>query len=172
LKFSGLVYRAHNPRWAFLPDSGRGAALHGGRFNPVGMAALYTSLRMETAWLEAQQAFAFKAQPMTMCAYEVECENVADLTDPMTLKSLDIMPADLGCAWEDLADRGLTPPTWAIAKRLAAGGYAGILVQSFAAGAARDDMNAIFWRWSKTPPHRVRVIDDGDRLPKDGRSWT
>jgi RES domain-containing protein len=35
-------------------------ARHGGRFNPLGTPALYTALRPETAWLEAQQGFAFK----------------------------------------------------------------------------------------------------------------
>ena len=34
---------------------------------------LVTSRRMETAWLEAQQGFIFKAQPLTLCAYRVDC---------------------------------------------------------------------------------------------------
>lgn len=73
MRLTGLVYRAHNPRWAFGPDSGQGAAQTGGRFNRPGTPTLYTSLRFETAWLEAQQAFPFKAQPMTLCAYDVDC---------------------------------------------------------------------------------------------------
>jgi RES domain-containing protein len=71
-----MLYRAHNPRWAFAPTSGRGAALYGGRFNPAGTPALYTSMRPETAWLEAQQGFPFKPQPLTLCAYEVDCDDV------------------------------------------------------------------------------------------------
>ena len=100
MTLTGFVYRAHNPRWAFAPDSGHGAALSGGRFNPVGMPALYTSLRFETAWLEAQQAFPFKAQPMTLCAYEVACADVLDLTDAATLAGEGIAGADLACAVE------------------------------------------------------------------------
>lgn len=46
-----------------------------------GVPALYTSLRLETAWLEAQQGLPFKAQPMTLCDYGVDCEDIADLTD-------------------------------------------------------------------------------------------
>lgn len=46
------------------------------------MAALYTSMRSETAWLEAQQGLPFKAQPMTLCAYRVDCADMLDLTDP------------------------------------------------------------------------------------------
>jgi RES domain-containing protein len=38
LRLTGLVYRAHNPRWSFAPYSGEGAARYGGRFNPVGVA--------------------------------------------------------------------------------------------------------------------------------------
>lgn len=171
MRLSRLVYRAHNPRWAFRPDSGKGAALHGGRFNPVGTEALYTSLRPETAWLEAQQAFPFKAQPMTVCAYEVDCEDIADLTDAASLARFGIAREDLSCAWEDIADRGGKPPSWALAERLIETGCAGILVRSFAPGSGVDDVNAVFWRWSDRPPHRVRVIDDFGRLPKDDRSW-
>jgi len=171
VRFVGTVYRAHNPRWSFAPDSGQGAALTGGRFNPVGTAALYTSLRFQTAWLEAQQAFPFKAQPMTLCAYEVDCAGVLDLTDPATRDANAIMPADLACAWKDMATRGLTPPSWVIATRLTAQGVAGIIVQSFASGATPADVNAVFWAWAPEPPHQVRVIDDFQRLPKDSLSW-
>jgi hypothetical protein len=73
------------------------------------MAALYTTRRFETAWLEAQQAFPFKAQPMTLCAYEVNCEDILDLTDAATLASNGIGQDDLGCAWKDLSSRGIKP---------------------------------------------------------------
>ena len=92
VRLTGLVYRAHNPRWSFAPMSGRGAALYGGRFNPVGMEALYTSLQVETAWREAQQGFAFKAQPLTICAYRVDCDDIADLRDPSVQGALAIDP--------------------------------------------------------------------------------
>jgi RES domain-containing protein len=69
LKLTTTVFRAHHPRWAWDPQSGEGAKLYGGHFNHIGQPALYTSSRLETAWLEAQQGFAFKGQPMTMCTY-------------------------------------------------------------------------------------------------------
>lgn len=170
MRLEGLVYRAHNPRWAFEPDSGAGAARYGGRFNRIGVPALYTSLRLETAWLEAQQGFAFKAQPMTMCAYRVDCEDIVDLTDPAALDANGIRAADLACAWEDMADRGQSSATWTIADRLVATGSAGILVRSFAAGASAADLNAVFWTWSSVPPHQVSVVDDERRLPRDSGS--
>lgn len=171
MKLTGFVYRAHNPRWAFAPDSGQGAASVGGRFNPVGMPALYTALRFETAWLEAQQAFPFKAQPMTLCAYDVACEDVLDLTDTATLAVHGIAPADLACPWKDMSTRGIKPPSWEITERLFEAKAAGVIVPSFAKGAVATDVNVVFWVWAPHPPHQVRVIDDDQRLPKDSRSW-
>ena len=171
MKFTGIVYRAHNPRWAFAADSGAGAASAGGRFNPAGLPALYTSLRFETAWLEVQQAFPFKAQPMTLCAYEVDCEDVLDLTDAATLAAQRIAAGDLACAWKDLASRGIRPPSWLMAERLVADGIAGVIVPSFAKGAGVADVNIVFRKWTREPPHQVRVIDDDRRLPRDARSW-
>ena len=171
MRLQGTVWRAHHPRWAFAPDSGAGAAVHGGRFNRAGVPALYTSLRFETAWLEAQQGFPFKAQAMTLCGYAADCADLADLTDPRTREELGVQMADLGCGWSGLADRGLVPPSWAVADRLMAAGMAGILVPSFACGATEADVNAVFWRWAPVPPHQVKVLDPDRRLPRDDRSW-
>ena len=171
MRLTGTVYRAHNPKWAFAPDSGDGAALTGGRFNRPGLRTLYTALRFETAWLEAQQAFPFKAQPMTLCGYEVDCDGMLDLTDPRTRAAHAVAEADLAAPWQDLATRGLTPSGWTLADRLRAAGAAGIVVPSFASGATAQDINAVFWTWAPDGPHRVRVIDDFGRLPRDQGAW-
>lgn len=171
IAFQGTVYRAHHPRWAYAPESGEGASRHGGRFNRPGTLALYTALRPETAWLEAQQGFAFKAQPMTMCGYEVDCADVVDLTARNTIDALGIDPGELACPWEDMADRGETPPTWQLSDRLIADGAAGIIIPSFADHAGPDDRNLVLWNWGMNLPHKVCVVDDHGRLPKDDRSW-
>lgn len=169
--FAGTVYRAHNPRWAFDPESGDGASRHGGRFNRPGTAALYTSLRPETAWLEAQQAFPFKAQPMTLCAYDVHCAAILDLTSRSAREAASTSTGELVCAWEDMVSRNIEPPTWTLARRLMADGVAGIIVPSFAYRAGNSDHNLVLWRWSRRRPYRVRVVDDYGRLPRDDRSW-
>jgi RES domain-containing protein len=174
--FRGQVYRAHHPRWAYLPTSGEGAARHGGRFNPKGRPALYTALDPTTAWMEAQQGLPFKAQPMMLVGYRVDCVGVVDLTDPAVLDTLGIDPADLGCPWEDLADRQLQPPSWTLAETLIDAGAQAAIVPSFAPGAnpapdAPTPRNLVFWQWSETPPCTVLVIDDFGRLPKDASSW-
>ena len=167
----GVVYRGHNPRWSFDPESGQGAKRHGGRFNRVGLACLYTSVSPETAWLEAQQAFPFKAQPLTLCAYEVHCAKVLDLCNPTVRESVGITLCDMACAWEDLASLGQEPPSWRIADRLIALGTAAIVTPSFASHAGNNDRNVVFWRWRRRKPYLLRVIEDHRRLPKNDRSW-
>jgi len=171
LRLRTVVYRAHDPKWAWAADSGAGAAAYGGRFNPVGIPALYTSRSFQTAWLEAQQGFPYKAQPMTLCGYDVDCEDILDLTDDGVRTANGVKMGELGCAWKDLSTRKVEPPSWAMMKRLAGGGVAGIIVRSFAIGATDADVNVVFWKWSDALPHRVKVIDDGGRLPKDMSSW-
>ena len=108
---------------------------------------------------------------MTLCAYEVDCEDVLDLTDTATLAMHGITPADLACPWKDLSTRGIKPPSWEITERLFEAKTAGVIVPSFAKGAVAIDVNVVFWDWASDPPHQVRVIDDDQRLPKDASSW-
>lgn len=170
-EFSGIVYRAHHPMWAYRPLSGEGAKKHGGRFNRPGNPALYTSLDPTTAWMEAQQGFPFKPQPMTLVAYQVSCTDLVDLTQAKTLKALNLTKADLACAWEDMATQGKKPTTWQVAGILHEMGFAGIIVQSFASGCHKENLNLVLWDWSDKPPHCITVIDDLGRLPKSGESW-
>ncbi len=171
-RFSGIAYRAHHPMWSFDPLSGNGAKQHGGRFNKPGCAALYLSLDPTTAWMEAQQGFPFKPQPMTLVAYDIDCIKIADLNDEQLLTTLGSSPQALGCAWEDLALQHQVPPTWRLAEELRMLDVAGILVRSFAPGCASQNQNLVLWDWSDDLPNAVRVIDDFNRLPKTPVSWT
>jgi len=157
--------------WAFAPLSGEGAKRYGGRFNRPGVEALYTSLDLTTAWLEAQQGFPFKSQPMTLVAYQVDYLDIVDLHDPQVQTKLGFFPVDLACAWEDLASQQREPPTWLLADQLQSLGISGILVRSFAPGCAAHNRNLVVWKWSDTSPHAIRVIDDFNRLPHSRDSW-
>jgi RES domain-containing protein len=170
-RFDGVVYRAHHPAWAYDPESGEGARIHGGRFNRVGMPCFYAALSLETAWLEAQQGFAFKAQPLTICSYRAELSDILDLTDLDTREAVEVNLTQLGCAWERLAGERKPVPTWELADRLIDGGCAGVIVPSFASRATPQDRNLVLWSWSRSPPHRLQVVDDNQRLPRDQSSW-
>ena len=163
--FEGLVYRGHNPRWQHAPESGQGAALNGGRWNRIGQPALYTSERFETAWLEAQQGMPFKTQPLTLCTYEVDCGPLLDLCDP-SIRAL--VHPDVGSwmheAWLEKKLLRQSVIAWEIADDLMRQGFVGIRVPSQAKGAAARDVNLVFWKWSRSSPTKVRVIDDEGRL--------
>ena len=80
---------------------------------------------------------------MTLCAYELDCDDVLDFTDPATLQAHNIASSDLACPWMDLETRGIRPPSWLLAERLTQTGVAGIVVPSFASGASAADINVV-----------------------------
>jgi len=169
--FNGLAYRAHNPYWSFSPISGDGAKTRGGRFNPKGISTLYLSLTAPTALAEYNQGFPHRPQPLTLCAYELNCENILNLMNEKQRKKTGITLSEMACAWELLVAKKQTPPTWELAKRLIDSGVAGIIVPSYAKNAPEDGLNIILWDWHDFPPHQVKLIDDDKRLPKNQKSW-
>ena len=169
-RYQGRVFRGHNPRWSFAPESGAGAARRGGRWNPVAVPALYTSERFETAWLECQQGFPFKTQPLTLCTYDVDCGPLLDLRDPSVRQLLEYPEqAWLDEDWLGNSRAKRLVVSWSIATRLMEQGLAGIRVPSRAFGATPRDVNVVFWRWGRDRPLRVVVIDDFGRLPAPSR---
>lgn len=164
--FRGITWRALSPLWAHDPISGQGAGHHGGRFNPSGVAALYTSLDPSTATLEAQQDFIRKTQPYTMVAFEVDCRDLVDLTSAAGRSGAAITIEELACPWLRLQMEGEPVPTQQLARRMIAAGIAGAFVPSFAPGAAVTGANLVFWDWGLETPHRVSVVDDYGRLPE------
>lgn len=167
-----VVYRAHNPKWAYAPTSGAGAARHGGRFNPPRIEALYTSTSYKTAFTEAQQGLPLKMQPLTIVSYVVDHASILDLSLSEARESADVDYATLACAWFRIKEAAGVPPSWSLANRLIKQGVGGIIVPSFADGASPDATNVVFWRWGEGAPCQVRVVDDEDRLPADQRSWS
>ncbi len=158
-RYKGLVYRGHDPRWAFAPDSGDGAKFKGGRFNPKGMSALYTSMTFQGAWLESQQSLINKPQPLTMYSYNVDCADLIDLTIEDNLKSLNLTIDDLRGNWIIPNFKGKLPTTQQLAKNLVAKKSSGIIVHSFVNSAYPKFKNVIFWNWSTAKPHQVLIID-------------
>jgi RES domain-containing protein len=171
LRLQAVCYRAHDPRWAISPTSGDGAAIRGARFNPKGTPALYLSLSIEGAIIEGSQGFGYKIHPLTICAYEVDCEDIADLTDENECRQLGIGLDIMGAAWATALSENRRPASWAIYDKLSSS-FAGILVPSFANRVGPSVTNLVLWDWSAEPPHRVKVIDPNGRLPKNQKSWT
>ena len=61
---------------------------------------------------------------------------------------------------------GVIPSSQALADRVVAAGYVGMLVRSFAGGASPDNINLALWSWSSREPRRVTLIDDEGRLSR------
>lgn len=160
-----MLFRALNPVHAREPLSGRGAELYGGRFNPKGMPALYTSLSILTALREANQVG--HLQPTTLVSYKADIEAVLDSRDMAALRAENIDPGDLSDpSWRDqMRERG-EAPTQTLARRLVAAGYRGLLVPSFAPGAGGDDLNLVLWTWGISDGARLVLVDDENRLSR------
>ena len=152
-----------NPVYAREPFSGRGAALYGGRFNPKGVPALYTSLAIMTTIREANQAGSL--QPIMIVSYDADFENIFDARDEDALAQFGMTMALLADAgWRDTMRSEGKAPIQRFAERLIEEGYQGLLVRSFAHGATETDLNLVLWTWGRSKPARLMLIDDEGRL--------
>jgi len=141
----------------------QGAAVHGGRFNPKGMPALYTSLSIMTALKEANQVG--HLQPTTLVSYLASFDAIFDSRDGPALDARGMNSADLAdSTWRDQMRAQGKAKTQTFAYSLSVDGYQGMLVNSFAAGAGPDDLNLVLWQWGEKLPARLVLIDDDNRL--------
>jgi RES domain-containing protein len=124
-----------------------------------------------TAVKEANQGFAHRIDPCVLCSYEIDCEDIADLTAEQWREEFSVTKGDMACAWATALAEGSRPVSWTIHDRLSTLGIAGILVPSFAPGAEAEDRNLVLWKWGPDLPHKVAVFDPSGRLPKDQLSW-
>jgi RES domain-containing protein len=172
LRWQGVCYSAHDPQWAWSPTSGDGAALKGGRFNPVGTPALYLALSVEGMFIEMGHGFGHRFDPLTICNYDVDVDDIVDLRTDAGRAAEAIDLASLSWPWAYDRASGRTPASWDVSTRLIGNGAAGILVPSFARGAGAGMSNLVLWHWGPSRPHLVQVHDPSGRLPKDRSSWS
>lgn len=163
MNYRGKLYRALNPVHARQPLSGRGAELHGGRFNPKGLPTLYASMSVMTALREAKQVGSF--QPTTLVCYEAEIESVFDGRESAALEARGMnLEALADPTWRDQMKASGEARTQSFARQLIDEGYHALLVRSFAPGATVQDLNLVIWRWGNAAPVRLSLIDDENRL--------
>ena len=163
MRHVGLLYRALNPSYARAPLSGEGARRYGGRFNPKGMPALYTSRSVMTAIREANQIGTL--QPTTLVAYEADIGPIFDATDPAILGAEGLTAGQLAADdWRMKMRAEGKAPTQTLAEGLKAQGYAGLQMRSCAKGATERDLNLVLWVWGAALPTRLWLVDDERRL--------
>ena len=104
-------------------------------------------------------------QPILLCAYRVDSSPVLDASDRSQLEAHGIGELELRCPeWAREMSEGRVPASQALADRLIAVGYAGMLAPAFYRGAPRDERNLVLWKWSSELPSRILVVDDEGRL--------
>lgn len=160
MRFTGILYRALNPVWAGDPLSGEGARRFGGRFNPRGMAALYTTLDPVTAVREVS-LIGQPLQPTILVSFEADLAPVFDGTDPALLAARGLTPAILAADdWRSYMATGREAPGQILARSLVDEDFAGLLVPSYARLAPPQARNLVLWRWQPG----LTLIDHEARL--------
>ncbi len=163
-----VFHRYLTPKWAFVPVSGAGAALDGGRFNRPGVEALYLSRAPQTALEEYRQGSSI-TRPATLAAYVVSLAQVVDLSagfDP------GLWPSEWSawdCEWRKIAriDRQV-PPSWLLADTVIKSGHRGLLFPSLR---HPGGTNLVVFNANLTAEDSVIVHDPDGRLPKNQSSW-
>ena len=164
MRIQAVVYRAHDPRWAWTPLSGEGARRRGGRFNRLGLPALYLSFSVSTAIREVSP-IGRRMQPLVLCAYEADMDPVFDALDPSARAAHSVRQAEIDCpTWHHDMFSGRMPASQALADRLMAAGLVGMRFGSYALGAGENDVNLVLWRWGDELPSRLALIDEDNRL--------
>lgn len=161
------LHRVLVPRWAFAPLSGDGAARHGGRFNRVGVQALYLSFERDTALAEYQQTSPL-LPPGTICTYMAR---LAPLVDLRKLNAADWDPlwqewsVDWRASW--YGER-TEPTSWVMGDMAIEAGHPGIVFPSQArAGGANVVVFTDFLGGDNT----LEVYDPGGYLPPGPDGW-
>lgn len=163
-----IFHRYLTPKWAYLPTSGAGAAIDGGRFNRPGIEALYLSRSAQTALEEYRQGASI-VPPATLAAYEVTLEDIVDLSEGFDPDIWDQAWAQWHCAWREIAriDRKV-PPSWVLADKVIEAGKRGILFPSLRHAGGT---NLVVFPANLLDGDKVNVHDPDHRLPRNQASW-
>ena len=144
-----IGYRSTVPKFATELDliTGEGARIHGGRWNPPGVASVYASDSPETAMAEALATVRYYRLPVHAFAprcfvsLSFDLERVLDLTDGETRRRIGFSRRRMvETDWRAKMAAGVLPLTQLVGRAAADSGLDGLLVPS---GARRDGKNVV-----------------------------
>lgn len=128
LTFKGPMWRAVDPEFSRRPLSPIGSMISGGRFNPVGIPAIYLASEPFTALLETNPYNEPIGRAMTLIPVELDTSGLADFTDPAICDALEVDRQRLDEPWSQTADN--PSYTQQIYHSIVGQGYAGIKFRS------------------------------------------
>lgn len=164
-----IFHRYLTPKWAFLPTSGAGAAIDGGRFNRPGVEALYLSRAPQTALEEYRQGASI-VPPATLAAYRITLAEVADLSQGFEPEIWDEAWVQWDCAWREIAriDKKV-PPSWKLADQIITAGMRGLLFPSLRHAGGT---NLVLFPANLLDGDKIEVHDPDNHLPRNQTSWS
>lgn len=168
--FSGVIVRSVGMRYATESNffAGTGAAKAGGRWNRVGIAAVYASLDLITATTEAYQAFLHYGfplaglRPRATAGARVVLSKVVDVTDPATRRKLGFSLKQLTDEdWRSIQRDGDESWTQAIGRGALLCGVEAILVPSARHPGGKNIVN---FPANLAPTSAIQVLGSDDLL--------
>ena len=163
-----VFHRYLTPKWAFVPLSGAGAAVDGGRFNRPGAGALYLSRAPQTALEEYRQGASI-TPPAMLAAYEITLAQIVDLSAGYDPAIWSPEWAKWNCNWRKIARMEMkTPPSWHLSDAVITAGYRGLLFPSLQHAGGT---NLVIFKANLADGDSVKVHDPDGRLPLDQSSW-
>lgn len=169
--FAGVLLRSTSIEHARIEDllNGEGARRFGGRWNPVGLAAVYGSTTPETALAEALAHCRYygipvqQALPRVFVAIDVRLQAVLDLTRGDIRRRLGVaFRRMVGVDWRCEMHDGAMPLTQRIGRAAAEAGLEGLLVPS---AAERRGVNLVVFPQNLRNGSAIAVIE-AHRLPR------
>jgi len=165
--FNGVGYRSSTPEYATKADllTGEGSKLHGGRWNPVGIAAVYASLTPETAMSESLANNRYygialeDAMPRTFVAIEANLHAVLDFRDGSMRRRLQVSEERiLVVDWRRDMRAGHDPITHLIGRAAYEVGWEGLIVPS---AVDRKGHNLLVFPEKLQPRSRLLILHPG-----------
>lgn len=149
--------------------------LHGSRWNPKGLAALYGSLELATALAEMLAYYQHQGLPETEAlpcvwvGFDIRLDRVPDLRERAHRRKLGATRDQwVNEPWRDLQEQGREALTQAIGRLTAPAGIEGVLVPS---ARARRGSNLVVFNPAGLAGGRVRIIKE-ELFPSSRRTKT
>ncbi|WDH77534.1 RES domain-containing protein [Microbacterium esteraromaticum] len=147
----GRFYRAIDPNFREFAIAGSRSA---GRYSRVHEPTLYLSSSVDG--VEVAMIAHRDARPVALEIVEldVEASGIVDLRDANALQAAGVDLADAVAPWQDIADAGGTPSSWAVRDRLVEVGANGLIDPS----RKRPGLwHLVLFRWNAVDAPTIRL---------------